>query len=262
MAVRTALGRASRPLLGFAVFAALFVVWEVWADAAESFLIPPASDVLEQAWEIWPTRDFLTEVAGSLKRLAAGFAIGAAVGIAIGLATGTSRPLRRALDPLLELARATPPIAIVPALFFTLGFGDSMRIAVIAFGVCFPVLINTVEGVRAVSPEARDTASMLQVGRVERIFRIYLPASLPSILAGLRIALSIGLVLVVISEFAGEGSGLGHFIRDQQGQFAYPEMYAGILFLGLLGYALNLLFRLVERRVLAWHYGAVGERGR
>ena len=260
--MRTALGRAGRPLLGFGVFAGALVLWELWAGAAESFLVPPASEVLEQAWEIWPTRDFLTEVAGSLKCLAAGFAIGAAIGIAIGLVTGASMTIRRTLDPLLELARATPPIAIVPALILTLGFGDSMRIAVIALGVCFPVLINTVEGVRAVSPEARDTASMLRVGRAERVLRIYLPAALPSIVAGLRVALSIGLVMVVISEFAGEGGGLGYFILDQQGQFAYPEMYAGILFLGLLGYVLNLLFRLAERRVLAWHYGASGERGR
>ncbi len=262
MAVRTALGRAGRPLLGLAVFAGAFVVWEIWAGAEESFLAPQASEVLARAWEMWPTRAFLTEVAGSLKRLAAGFVIGAAIGIAIGLVTGTSLAARRALDPLIELARATPPIAIVPALLLTLGFGDSMRIAVIAFGVCFPVLINTVEGVRSVSPEARDTASMLHVGRAERVFRIYLPAALPSIVAGLRVALSIGLVLVVISEFAGEGGGLGHYILDQQGQFAYPEMYAGILFLGLLGYGLNLLFRFAERRVLAWHYGAAGERAR
>ena len=185
--------------------------------------------------------------------------LGSAAGIAIGLVTGTSLAARRALDPSIELARATPPIAIVPALILVLGFGDSMRIALIAFGVCFPVLINTSAGVRSVSPEARDTASMLHVGRVERVFRIYLPAALPSIVAGLRVALSIGLVLVVISEFVGEGGGLGHFILVQQGQFAVPEMYAGILFLGVLGYGLNLLFLLVERRVLAWHYGAAGE---
>ena len=255
-----ALGDIWRVLLGVGVFVGALLVWEIWAGAEESFLVPEASEVLTRAWESWPTSEFLTAVAGSLKRLAAGFVIGAAIGITLGLVMGTSRATRQALDPLVELARATPPIAIVPALVLTLGFGDSMRIALIAFGVCFPVLVNTLEGVRAVSPEARDTASMLHVGRVERVFRIYLPAALPSIFAGLRIALSIGLVMVVISEFAGEGGGLGHYILDQQGQFAYPEMYAGILFLGLLGYGLNVLFRLFERRVLAWHYGATGER--
>ena len=123
---------------------------------------------------------------------------------------------------IVELLRATPPIAIVPAFIVVLGFGDSMRIGVIAFGVCFPVLVNTFEGVRAVSPEVRDTASMLHVGGAERLLRIYLPAALPSIMAGLRIAISIGLVLVVVSEFVGEGGGLGHYILDQQAAVQRP----------------------------------------
>ena len=262
MALRTSLGRVGRLLLGMAVFVGVLVIWEVWARHAGSFLVPPASEVLDRAWHIWPTRDFLADVAASLRRLAVGFAIGAAVGIAIGLLMGSSLATRRALDPLVELARATPPIAIVPALIVVLGVGQGMQIAVIAFGVCFPVLVNTVEGVRAVSPEARDTASMLHVGRAERVYRIYFPAALPSIVAGLRIAVSIGLVLVVISEFVGTGDGLGSYIWALRGQFLYPEMYAAILFLGLLGYALNQLFLVAERRILAWHYGAAGESAR
>ena len=146
----------------------------------------------------------------------------------------------------------------MPAAIVILGLGDAQRIAVIAFGLCFPILVNTAEGVRAIPPEVRDTASMLHVGRVERIFRVYFPAALPSIMAGLRIAVSIGLILVVVSEFVGEGNGLGHYLTVRQSTYAVPEMYAGILFLGLLGYVLNRLFLVVERRVLAWHYGAAG----
>ena len=254
MALRTSRGQVGRPLLGVAVFVGALVIWEVWARHAGSFLVPPASEVLDRAWHIWPTRDFLADVAASLSRLAVGFAIG--------LLMGSSLATRRALDPLVELARATPPIAIVPALIVVLGVGQGMQIAVIAFGVCFPVLVNTVEGVRAVSPEARDTASMLHVGRTERVYRIYFPAALPSIVAGLRIAVSIGLVLVVVSEFVGTGDGLGSYIWALRGQFLYPEMYAAILFLGLLGYTLNRLFLVAERRLLAWHYGAAGDSAR
>lgn len=254
------LAGVGRALLGVAVFAGALAIWELWARAEGSFLVPPVTEIAERAWEIWPSREFLTEVAASLKRLAAGFLIGSGIGIGIGLLMGSSLVARRALDPLVELARAIPPIAVVPALIVALGLGDGMRIAVIAFGVCFPVLVNTVEGVRAVSPEARDTASMLHVGRVERVLRIHLPAALPSIVAGLRVAVSIGLVMVVISEFVGEGEGLGHYILFQQSQFSVPETYAGIFFLGVLGYLLNSLFLLAERRVLAWHYGAADER--
>jgi ABC-type nitrate/sulfonate/bicarbonate transport system permease component len=253
----------TRRLLGFAVFLAGLVVWEAWARSEASFLLPPASTVAERAWQVWPTREFLQTVSASLKRLAAGYAIGAGIGVAAGVLLGASRRARQALEPLTEFLRAVPPIAIVPVAIVILGLGDGMRIAVIAFGVCFPVLVNTVEGVRAVSPEARDTAAMLQVGPAERLYRIYLPAALPSIVAGLRVALSIGLVMVVISEFAGgSGDGLGRYILFQQSQFNVPEMYGGILFLGLLGYALNQLFLVAERRVLFWHFGAAGASDR
>jgi ABC-type nitrate/sulfonate/bicarbonate transport system permease component len=247
-----------RRLLGVAVFVAALGVWEAWARSEPSFLFPPASDVAERAWESWPTSEFLLTVAASLERLAVGFAVGAAAGIAVGLLVGASRGSRRALEPCIEFLRAIPPIAIVPAAIVLLGLGDAMLVSVIAFGVCFPVLVNTAEGVRAVSPEARDTAAMLQVGPVELLYRLYLPAALPSIVAGLRVAVSIGLVMVVISEFVGSSDGLGRYILEQQNLFHVPEMYAGILFLGLLGYVLNQLFLAVERRVLFWHHGATG----
>ena len=171
---------------------------------------------------------------------------------------GSSRRIRQALEPLVELLRATPAIALVPALIVILGVGDRMRIAVIAFGVVFPVLVNSMDGVRAASPELRETASLLRMGRAERILRVDLPAALPSIFAGLRVAVSIGLVMVVVSEFVGGGDGLGHYILVEQSQFNIPEMYAGILFLGLLGFVLNGVFVLVERRALSWHHGTTG----
>jgi ABC-type nitrate/sulfonate/bicarbonate transport system permease component len=249
-------------LLGLAGFAAALGLWQVWARSMPSFLLPPVSVVAERAWEVWPTSEFVLTVAATLKRLAAGYTIGAGVGITVGLVLGASRNARRALEPLTELLRAVPPVAIVPVAIVILGLGDGMRIAVIAFGVCFPVLVNAAEGVRTVSAEARDTAAMLHVGPVEQLYRIYLPAALPSIVAGLRVALSIGLVMVVISEFVGSPNGLGHYILFQQSQFNVPEIYGGILFLGLLGYVLNQLFLVVERRLLASHYGAVGELAR
>jgi ABC-type nitrate/sulfonate/bicarbonate transport system permease component len=251
--------RLAGSALGVLVFAIALAVWELWARAEGSFLVPTASEVAERAWDIWPTSEFLSEVGMSMKRLAAGFAIAAAIGIAIGLLIGASRAARRTLEPFLEFTRAIPAIAIVPGAIIVLGLGDASRIAVIAFGLCFPILVNTAEGVRAIPPEVRDTASMLHAGQVERIWRIYFPSALPSIMAGLRIAVSIGLVLVVVSEFVGEGNGLGYWILLQQSQFNVPELYAGVLFLGLLGYVLNRLFLVVERRVLAWHYGAAGE---
>lgn len=251
--------RFVQPALGVLVFLAVLGIWQLWAGAANSFLVPTASEVAAKAWDVWPTSDFLSEVGESMKRYAVGFAIAAVIGISIGLLVGTSHAARRTLDPFLECLRAVPAIAIVPAVFVILGVGDASRITVIAVGLCFPILVNTSEGVRGIPLEVRDTASMLHVGRLERIVRIYLPAALPSIMAGLRIAVSLGLVLVIVSEFVGEANGLGYYLIVQQSTFDYPALYAGILFLGLLGYVLNRVFLIAERRLLAWHYGAAGE---
>ena len=241
------------------VFVGVLAVWEAWAQAADEYSVPTVGEVAKTAWRDWPTSEFMSDVGMSLKRLAAGYAIAAVVSIALGLAMGSSRGLRRTLDPFFELLRAVPAISIVPVAILVFGLGDTERIAVIAWGVSFPILVNTIEGVRNVPPEVRDTASMLHLGRVERALRVYLPSALPSIFTGLRISLSLALVMVVISEFVGEGNGLGHAILVHQSLFSVPEMYAGVLFLGLLGYLLNTVFLAVERRVLAWHYGAAGE---
>jgi len=255
----TAARRLGGYTLGALVFLAVLGVWELWAGAANSPVVPKATDVAERAWEEWPTPDFLSEVGQSMKRYVIGFAIAAAIGIALGLLVGASHVARRTLDPFLECLRAVPAIAVAPAALVIFGFGDASRIVVIAFGLCFPILVNTAEGVRGIPLEVRDTASMLHVGRVERLARIYLPAALPSIMAGLRFAVSLGLVLVIVSEFVGEANGLGYYLQVKQSLLDYPALYAGILFLGLLGYMLNRLFLVAERRLLAWHYGAAGE---
>jgi ABC-type nitrate/sulfonate/bicarbonate transport system permease component len=247
------------PLLGLAVVALALTVWELWSRSADSFTVPEASAVLATAADLWPSRDFLAAVLASLGRFAVGFLVGAACGVAVGLLVGSFGACRRLLEPLLELGRATPIIAIVPAFMVMLGFGDAMRISVIAFAVCFPVLVSTLDGVRRLPPELDDTASMLHVGPVERVLRVHLPATLPSIAAGLRVALSLGLIAVVISEFVGEGDGLGSFIWLQYSLVDIEALYAGLLFLGLLGVVLNRLFSLGERRVLSWHRGAIGD---
>jgi ABC-type nitrate/sulfonate/bicarbonate transport system permease component len=258
-----ALDRMIRRLVGVGVLAAALGLWQAWALSEDSFLLPTVSAVAERAWAVWPTSDFLTNVAATLKRLAAGYGVGAGIGVALGLLLGSSRSARRTLEPLQEFFRSVPAIAIVPASIVVFGLGDTTRIAVVAYAVFFPVLVNTIQGVRAIAPETRDTAAMLRVERAELLLRVFLPGALPSIVAGLRVALGVGLVVVVISEFAvGGDDGLGRYILFQQTQYNIPEIYGGILFLGLLGYLLNALFVAAERRVLAWHYGAASESAR
>jgi ABC-type nitrate/sulfonate/bicarbonate transport system permease component len=252
--------RAKGVLLGLAGLAAALALWDAWPRSEwAAFYFPGVGEIGRAAWHVWPSDAFLGAVGASLRRLAAGYALGALAGISLGLAMGTSFRVRSTLGPTMEFLRAVPVIAVLPIAIVLLGDADAMRVAVIAFGVFFPVLVATVGGVRAVPPEIRDTAALLRLGEVERCVRVYLPAALPTIFAGLRTALSIGLVLVVIAEFTGTGDGLGVSIWNWQSVSAVNEMYAGILFLGLLGYVLNRVFLVLERRALAWHYGAIGE---
>jgi ABC-type nitrate/sulfonate/bicarbonate transport system permease component len=253
-----AVPRPGGVLLGGLVFVAALALWELWARVESFYFLPPVTEVAWRAWDVWPSADFSSGVGASLRRLAVGFAIGTASAVAVGLAMGSSPRVRSTLGPTTEFLRALPVIAVVPIAIVLLGVGDAMRVGVIAFGVFFPVLVATAEGVRAVAPEIRDSAALFRLTRIERSVRVYLPAALPTVFAGLRTALSIGLVLMVISELNGEGDGLGVYIESQRALFNITEMYVGIAFLGLLGYVLNRLFLVLEHRVLAWHYGAIG----
>jgi ABC-type nitrate/sulfonate/bicarbonate transport system permease component len=133
------------------------------------------------------------------------------------------------------------------------GIGPSMKVFVIAVGCVWPILLNTVDGVRGLDPALLETARVYGVRRRDRLWAIVLPAASPRIFAGLRSALSLALILMVISEMEASTNGIGFAILQAQRSFAIPEMWSGILLLGLVGYAVNGAFALVERRALRWH---------
>jgi ABC-type nitrate/sulfonate/bicarbonate transport system permease component len=251
--------RALHWLLGIAVFAVALGVWELAARAEQNFLFPQMTTVAEEAWRLWPSDAFVHEVRSSLERLGVGYLVGAGLAVVLGTAAGASALAGRALEPTIEFLRATPPIALIPILVVIVGFTDTMRVSVIAFGVFFPVFVHTVDGLRSLPPEMRDTARSMQLGGIRTTLRVGVPNAMPRIWVGLRVALAIGVIMVVISELVGAENGIGYFIAYNQQQFNVPAVYAGILFLGLLGYALNALFLACERYVLAWHYGAQAE---
>ena len=120
----------------------------------------------------------------------------------------------------------------------------------------WPVLLNTIDGVTGIDPTLNDTARVYGVSGRQRLLRIVLPAASPQIFAGMRTSLSLALILMVISEMVASTNGIGYFVLQSQRTFAIPEMWSGILLLGILGYVLNAGFMLVERRVLRWHRGA------
>jgi ABC-type nitrate/sulfonate/bicarbonate transport system permease component len=233
----------------------LVVAWFLASDSSESFYAPPLRQILKAFADTWTPARLRADVLPSLGRLAVGYALAAVLGIGLGVAIGAIPRLRAAAEPVLEFFRAIPPPVLVPVIMLFAGIGNGMKVIVIAAGCVWPILLNTVEGVRAVDGVLSDTARAYGITGVARLKKLLLRSASPQIAAGLRQALSIAIILMVISEMFAASNGLGFAIVQFQRSFAIPEMWSGIILLGLLGFALSVLFRLAERRALAWYHG-------
>lgn len=237
---------------GLIVLLALVVGWELASRGAlvDPRLLPPASAVLARFAELWLSNAFPEHLAATAWRMALGYALAATVGIALGLLLGYWPGLYSRLEPLLELARPMPPVALMPPLMLFLGIGDEMKVALIFLGALWPILLNTVDGVRGVHPALVDAARMHRFGPRLLLTEVLLPAALPQLMPGLRVSLAVALILALVSEMVGATSGLGRFILLAQRSFRTADMYAGIVLLAAVGYALNRLFLLTEQRLI------------
>lgn len=233
----------------------LIVLWWALSVNSMNFYVPKPLQLVQTLWTTWIGERFIDDVLPSLSRLAVGLISAIALGMFFGLLIGSFRWLRNLLEPLLEFFRAIPPPVLVPLLMLLIGVNDAMKVAVIISGALWPVLLNTVEGVRAVDSVLSESCRSYGITGFARIRYLILPAATPQIMAGVRQSLSIGLILMVISEMFASSSGLGFTIVQFQRNFAIPEMWSGIVVLGLLGLALSLIFQYIERRVLHWYHG-------
>lgn len=247
------LGLRASVLLG------LIAAWQVAATlAASPALWPPFTTVAGRLWEAWITDPaaWVESIAPSLGRLLAGWAGAAVVGIAAGTLIGLNRTVRDYLDPAMAFLRAIPPPVLLPLFIVLLGIGDAMKAALIGFGAVWPILLNTADGVGSVEPLHRDTARAFRVPRWTVLWRVVLPSAAPRIFAGLRLAMGIAVILMVIAEMVATLDGVGFELVQAQRSFRMVDVWATIVLLGLIGYGLNAALALVERRVLGWHRGA------
>ena len=253
---------ARRFALRWAVFAAGIAVWQVAATAADDTFFPPPSRIAGTAFGMWFSgpagRLWLTEGAvhnllPSLGRMLLGLAIAAVAGVGGGLAVGRSERARAYLDPLTQFFRAIPPPTLVAVFIVIFRIGTQMEVATIVFGTVWPILLNTTDGVRAVDPLHLDTAAAFRLSRAQVLFRVVVPGAAPKVFAGLRLALSLSLILMVFSELVGSTNGIGYQLVNAQSTYDLPAMWAAVLLLGVLGYLLNTLLLVAERVLLRWH---------
>ncbi|MCX7523323.1 ABC transporter permease [Microbacterium sp. STN6] len=233
----------------------LILVWWAATLGSTNFYVPTPGKLVETFWRVWISNRFFTDFMPSIIRLFIGLAATIVLGVVLGVLIGSFRWLRSLFEPLLEFFRAVPPPVLVPLLMLLIGINDQMKIVVIISGAIWPVLLNTVEGVRAVDQVLSDTSRTYRITGMARLRYLVLPGASPQIMTGVRQCLSIGLILMVISEMFGSSAGLGFTIVLFQRAFAVPEMWSGIAVLGLVGIGLSAIFQLVERRVLRWYHG-------
>jgi len=244
--------------LEIAVPVLLLAGYAVWAARAESFYFPPLGEIRARFAELWLFARVPEDLLPSLRRLAIGYLLCVLAGVGAGLLLGVSRIVQQAVHPFAEFLRALPAVALIPFGLLVFGRGDTMKVFIILIGAVWPILLNTIDGVRGVDQGMLEMARAYRVGRWARIRRIVVPAMLPRVVAGMRTSLSIAIILMVVSEMVASSDGVGYFVLESQRRFAIADMWTGIVLLGIIGYLANVLFVQAERRLLRWHRESKG----
>lgn len=232
----------------------LLAVWEIAPrnDWVNPIFLPPLSDVLDAAWRLTTDGTLGHHVGASLTRSIVGFAIAVVAGVTLGLLIGWYRFLADLLTPVLEILRNTAALALLPVVTLLLGIGETAKISLVVYAALFPILLNTLTGVRTVDPLLVRSARSLNL-RPHQIFtKVVLPSAVPSIFTGLRMGAAASILVLVAAEMIGAKSGLGYLIQASQLNFQIANMYVGIIAIAALGLIANYGLLAVQRRLSRW----------
>lgn len=245
---------------GFLLLVFLLAIWEmsVRFGWVVSPTWPAISDVLLTFARLCADGTYLHVLGQSLMRLAEGYVLATVFAVAAGIVMGTWRRAYLLFEPLLELLRPIPSPAYLPMAILFLGIDDTMKVFMVAFSSFFPILLNTIAGVRSIDEVLIDTGRTFGLHRPSIIWRIVLPAAGAYVLTGMRISLAIALIVTVIAEMVAGNSGIGFYILSAQRSFLITEMYAGVIALALTGFALNKGFVALEHAAMHWHEASRG----
>lgn len=245
-------------LASIAVAAGFIALWQLVANlrlVSPVFLPGP-----DRAWAAlvrgFSSGELAGKLAGTVEHMAYGWLAASMAGVALGTLIGSSRSMRTYIAPTLEFLRPLPVSAIIPVAIALLGLTQGMVLFVIAFGAIWPVLLATIHGLEAVEPRLYEVASALQISRSAVVAKIALPSALPDILAGMRLSLTVALILSVVCEILAGLDGLGHWLLLSARAFRSADLFAGVILLGAIGYLTSIAMSLLEQRLLAWQAAA------
>ena len=248
------LRRLSALLPGLIFIALVLVVLEysTRAGVINRALLPPPSVVASKFWELFTEGTLLRPLGATLALFTAGYALAVIGGVLLGLAMGTSRTIYHLLDPLIEGIRPMPKAALVPVLMLFLGFGPPMQITAVVLASFFPVLINTMQGVLGTDPVLTATGRTFGLSRTAITFKIILPAAMPYIFTGMRVAVGLALLMTILTEMLAGSGGLGYLVLVNQRSFRIRDMYAWLVILAAIGLLINIAMAGAERRLMPW----------
>jgi NitT/TauT family transport system permease protein len=239
------------PLLSIAVVVAFLALWQAastwWIDP---FFLPPPTTVVRGAWQLVATHVIFAAMGVSLARILAGWLLGSIVAIPIGLGIGSSLVARRAIDPFIHFFRFVPAIALVTIFIVWFGVGEVSKVLLIAYATAFIVVVNTASGVATIPQEKFDAARCLGANRRQVFAHVVVPASIPSIYVGMRLALASSFLVIVAAEMLAADSGLGYLIWTSRLYFRIDWMFAAIVTLGALGFVTDAVWKLIGRTAL------------
>jgi NitT/TauT family transport system permease protein len=247
-------GVLARVLRRSGAILAFLLLWEAAPrlGLVEPAFFPPFSLVVKTGWQLLKNGQLQNHVVASLTRSLSGFAIAIACGVPLGLAIGWFKRLADVLSPLLEVFRNTAPLALLPVFLLLLGIGESSKIALVVYSCTWPILLNTINGVRTVDPLLIKSAKTMGLSQFDLLRKVVLPASVPTVFVGIRLAGAYSLLVLVAAEMVGAKAGLGYLIIYSQYNFQIPHMFVGILTTTVIGVTFTQLLQLIEQRFTSW----------
>jgi NitT/TauT family transport system permease protein len=236
------------------VIVALLFVWEVAprVGLVDRTFFPPISEIAAAWWQLLLSGDLTEHTIASLSRSLGGFSLAILISIPLGLAIGWWKPVSEYLNPLLELLRNTAALAILPVFILLLGLGETSKIAIVLYACTFPLLLNTISGVKNVDPLLIKSARSMGLSSVSLFRKVIIPAAIPTIFVGIRQAGAGSILVLVAAEMVGAKSGLGYLIQYTQFSFQITNMYAGIISISVIGLIINYLLVTLEKRLTGW----------
>ncbi|MFG6518691.1 ABC transporter permease [Sulfitobacter sp. 1A13496] len=232
----------------------LLLLWEISSqlNLIDRRFFPAPSAIAQTAWSMIVSLELFDHIGATLRRVGIGYAMGAIPGVILGLMLGLSQTMRRLLGPIFAALYPVPKIAILPLILLIFGVGDMSKYVLIAIGVFFLMFYNTLGGVMQAPQIYMDVAKNVGATRFQTFQHIALPAALPNIFTGLKLAAGSSYIIIAAAEFLGARSGVGFFIWASWQTFAVSRMFVGIVVISFMGYLTILLIEALERHLVPW----------